>query len=243
MKIFPSLLLAAGLFIALSGPLPAAPGDSREENYGIGINQDTVLAFPFSMMVTGILNGEARIVISVDAAGKLIDTLVVGYTNMAFAESAVKALQQWSFEPSRVRGRPSASRADVLFIFKSDIGVMVESLPGTPDSSLLRDLRERYSYTASQLKDLDHIPTPLHVVPPAAVKTGLRGGKRTVTVEFYIDEAGKVRMPAIGREDPDDAYAAAAVAAVEQWQFEPPVRKGRRVLVLARQDFSFVPKP
>ena len=101
---------------------------------------------------------------------------------------------------------------------------------------------ERYSYSACRLRELDRIPIPAHVVPPTPPKGGLRD-KRTITVEFYIDEEGRVRMPAIDREEPDDAYAAAAVAAVEQWQFEPPTRKGLPVLVLARQDFAFVPKP
>jgi outer membrane biosynthesis protein TonB len=37
-------------------------------------------------------------------------------------------------------------------------------------------------------------------------------------------------------------YAAAAVSAVEQWRFEPPLRKGAPVLVYAQQEFSFHPK-
>jgi TonB family protein len=65
----------------------------------------------------------------------------------------------------------------------------------------------------------------------------------TVTVEFYIDEQGNVRMAAVPRESAGDIYAAAAVAAVEQWRFEPPLRKGRPVLVLAQQEFNFRPKP
>jgi hypothetical protein len=32
---------------------------------------------------------------------------------------------------------------------------------------------------------------------------------------------------------------AAAITAVEQWQFEPPVSRGRPVLVLVQQDFNF----
>ena len=64
----------------------------------------------------------------------------------------------------------------------------------------------------------------------------------TVTVEFYIDEQGTVRMAAVPRESAGDVYAAAAVAAVEQWRFEPPLRKGEPVLVLAQQEFKFRPK-
>jgi outer membrane biosynthesis protein TonB len=36
-------------------------------------------------------------------------------------------------------------------------------------------------------------------------------------------------------------FAAAAVNAVSEWQFEPPLSKGQKVLVAARQDFNFKP--
>jgi len=221
----------------------AAPRGSVDENAGMAINQTEVLVYPFSMTLSGILSGEARVVISVDATGQLNDALVVGYTHAAFADAAVKALKRWTFEPARVHGAARASRAHVLFTFKNDSGVMVQSLPGMTDATALRSGGARYIYLACQLRDLDRIPIPVQVVPPTPAKSGLHGAKRTVTVEFYIDEEGRVRGPAIDREEPDDAYAAAAVAAVEQWRFEPPVRKGRPVLVLARQDFNFIPKP
>jgi len=68
-----------------------------------------------------------------------------------------------------------------------------------------------------------------------------RGGK--VSVEFYIDETGRVRMPSVDLET-NEAYedlSATAIAAVGQWQFEPPTVKGRPVLVVAHQDFTFQP--
>ena len=60
-------------------------------------------------------------------------------------------------------------------------------------------------------------------------------------MEFYIDETGHVRLPAVSREtnEADEELSAAAVTAVEQWQFEPPVSKGKPVFVLAHQDFDF----
>jgi TonB family protein len=76
-------------------------------------------------------------------------------------------------------------------------------------------------------------------VPPAT-KPGNEA--HDVTVEFYIDEQGRVRMAAVPREAADDIYSAAAVAAVEQWRFEPPLRKGKPVLVLVEQLFRFRPK-
>ncbi len=236
-----SLLALFGTFSALSA---ASPFQAPDDNAGVGIEQTDGLIYPFSMTVIGVLAGEARVVISVDASGKLNDVLVVGYTKSAFAEAAVAALKRWQYEPARVRGAAHASRAHVLFTFKNGMGVMVQALPGSMGmASLSRSDEERYTYKACQLRQLDRIPLPVHVVPPTSFKSDPNSRKRTVAVEFYIDEEGRVRMPAIGRDEPDDDYAAAAVSAVEQWRFEPPTRKGLPVLVLAKQEFNFVNKP
>lgn len=230
-------IFLAAVSVGFSAPFSETSGD----NEGIAINQTEALAYPMAMTLEGILKGEVQVVISVDAEGRLNDTLVVGYTNAAFAKVAVDALRRWKFSPARARGVARASRAHVLFVFTNENGVMFQALPTNASISFVRSIKERYSYLACQLRDLDRIPVPVQVVRPVSPGTGLRA-KRTVTVEFYIDEEGRVRVPAIGRDDADDSFAAAAVSAVEQWRFEPPVRKGRAVLVLAKQEFTFVPK-
>jgi TonB family protein len=228
-----------GLFAAGLSPGANISRATSEENVGIAINQNSVLVYPPMMLYNAIYYGEARVVISVDENGKLTDYLVTGYTNEAFAEAAVGALRRWSYESARANGRARTSRADVLFIFR-DRGVIVQNLPGALEQHrTFGALQDRYTFKPCKLGELDRIPNPIHVVPPAATKSS---GLHTVTVEFYIDDEGKVRMPAVARESADDIYAAAAVSAVEQWRFEPPLRKGRPVLVYAQQEFSFRPK-
>jgi hypothetical protein len=50
-------------------------------------------------------------------------------------------------------------------------------------------------------------------------------------------------MPSVSREtnEANEELAAIAITAVSQWQFDPPTSKGKPVLVLAQQDFSFNP--
>ncbi len=228
------LVIASSALGLAAAKVCAAQGDA-----GIGIEQIVPLIYPVSMMAEGIYSGEVRAVISVDAEGNLSDWLVTGYTQKAFADAAASALQQWKYEPTIVAGRPRASRADILFKFRSE-GVIVMTLPGTSVRHAFRQmLEEHYVYRPNRLSDLDRIPTPVHVVSPAA---RIDGPPRKVTVGFYIDEEGRVRMPAVERESADDLLAAASVAAVEQWRFEPPLRKGRHVLVYANQDFTFKPR-
>jgi hypothetical protein len=231
--------------LLVSAVLPAArtvamPADSDSS---IVIHQTgRVLVFPTDLLMEGVPSGEVQVVLSVDAKGVLSDCLVVGYTNSGFADEVVQALKTWSYEPARVHGRALASRVDLKVTFKSDVSVMVVNLSQHYWELLSGDWR-RYAYRAYKLGELDRIPTPVQVVQPVLPKGDTpRGAPHRVTVEFFIDEKGRVRVPTVDRDEVDDVYAAAMVTAVEQWRFEPPMRHGRPVLVIAQQDFDFRPK-
>lgn len=207
---------------------------------GIGIEQVGVLAYPPLMAQNAIYSGDVRAVISVDATGRLYDLLVVAYTRPEFAEVAQAALRRWKYQPARINGRSISSRADIFFEFR-DRSVIVQTLPGAmARQTFLGNGKEPYAFAPCRLRDLDRIPIPLEVITPTVNSVT---EAHTVTVEFYIDEEGKVRMPAVPRDAANDVFAAAAVAAVEKWRFEPPLRNGRRVLVQAQQEFNFRPEP
>lgn len=234
-----ALLLLLLLLLSLPGLGSLAGPERSDDNIGIEIEQVGVLVYPPMMLYNAIYSGEVSAVISVDEKGVLTDYLVTGYTDQAFADTAVMALKRWNYKPARVRGRAQSSRADILFQFK-DQGVIVQNLPGALEQRALTGyMQGRYIYQPCKLRELDRIPTPVHVVRPA-IKSD--GSKHNVTVEFYIDEEGKVRMPAVAQESADDDFAAAAVSAVEQWRFEPPLRRGKPMLVYAQQEFTFHPK-
>lgn len=230
-------LVAGGLGAEILPLRPSMGG----ENAGIGIDRsgyDPV--YPPGMLYEAIYSGEARIAISVDAEGKLSDYLVIAYTQEEFAKVAVAALKRWRYHPALVRGEARASRAEIVFEFK-DKGVIVQSLPGALERRMiLGGLGDRYVYAPCLVGELDETPLLLEPVKPAIKGDGK---PHTIIVEFYIDEEGRARMPAVERQSMDDHYAAAAVMAVEQWRFSPPLRKGRPVLVRAQQKFSFDAKP
>jgi TonB family protein len=206
---------------------------------GIAVEQVGVLVYPPSMLYDGVDSGEVRLAISVDSDGKLIDCLLTAYTKREFADAVMAAIRRWHYLPARANGRAVASRTDLIFEFRNK-GVIVQTLPGAMlHRAYFESLDERYDYKPSQLRDLDRIPTPIHVVSPLANPDDK---VRSVTVGFYIDEEGKVRMAAVERAAADSLFAAAAVAAVEQWRFEPPLCKGKPVLVSVQQEFNFLPK-
>jgi TonB family protein len=244
MKPFSRPLLGAALLAALLSPASRAGAAPADEDSGVVIHQTgRVLVFPPKALSEGVPSGEVQVVLSVDAKGGLTDCLVVGYTLPEFAEAATAALKTWTYEPAHVHGRARASRLDLLITFKSEINVLVVSASLHFFERVSNEWGS-YSYKTCKLADLDRIPTPVHVIQPVLSKTDAdRAGVHVVTVEFFIDEEGRVRVPTVAREFADDAYAAAMVAAVEQWRFEPPQRRGHPVLVLAQQDFNFRSKP
>jgi len=209
------------------------------------INQTVDATYPPSMVTADVKSGAASVAISVDANGLLTDCVVTAYTNSAFAKEALAALRKWTFEPARIHGAPRNSKADLTFRFEFE-GVAVVSMDVILYNELVHFKIAPNSdvYSACTLSQLDRIPSPTKIVNPVYPKElarSSRGGR--VDVEFYIDPQGRVRMPSVNKEtiEANAELAAAAVMAVAQWQFAPPMSRGRPVLVLAHQDFDFKP--
>jgi TonB family protein len=240
MKLRGFFLYFTGLTLAL-GAVAATPATA--EYVPMKVIQTDAVNYPRRATDIGVTRGEVHVSVQVDETGKLMDHLVTAYTHPLLAESAVQALKKWKYEPAWVRGEPRSATVDLTFNFENR-GIVVVDL-SVSSYVQLRDVQLRpgaYSYGAKTLRQLDRIPTPTKVVqpvyPPDAVKPG-QGA--VVTVFFYIDEQGRVRLPAVSRETSErsNVLAAAAVNAVAQWQFEPPLSRGQAVLVAARQDFNF----
>jgi TonB family protein len=199
-------------------------------------------AYPQKVLALGLLQGEAMVSVQIDAEGVLTDYVVAAYSHPAFGEEAVAALKKWKFRPAQIRGVPVSATADFSFNFKSG-GVVVDlTVFSVPELLHFKLAPDAAAFSACTLSELDRIPTPTKIVKPSYTPEQARQTHVShVTVEFYIDEQGHVRMPAVSREtnEASEGLAAAAIAAIEQWQFEPPMLKGRPTLVLAEQDFDF----
>lgn len=197
--------------------------------------------YPQEALQLGIREGDARIAISVDKNGAIDDILAVAYSHPSFARSAINAIRRWKFQPAQYDGDPIAAATEVEIKYAVEGTVVITLTPvetvtlrmyemfnGNPDASWPRSLRE-----------LDRIPTPIAAPSPGYPKRFAEPGAHgSVTVSFYIDENGAVRLPSVSAAaDPD--LAAAAIDALRNWKFEPPTCRGRPVLVRASQQFNF----
>jgi TonB family protein len=236
---FPRLpLVCSALWLAV--PISAQTGAVATDQGSLQIVQTEPLRFPVLLNDSSVMNGDATVAIHVDQDGRLTDCLVTGYSRREFADTAVAALKEWSFVPSRVNGVPWPSVQEVHFdISRTGVVISVSGFDFVMDR-VDEMAEDSYAYRSHTLRELDRIPTPVHVVSPVspALVPGVK--RHTVAVDFYIDEKGMVRMPSVARADVGTAWAASALDAVRQWRFEPPLYRGRPTLVLVRQEFNFV---
>ncbi len=235
-----ALLTLACCAAPLAAQAPFASG--RLE--GLRVLETPLPLFPQELIALGVREGEVRLAIAVDKNGRLEDALAVAYTHPDFARSSLAAVKRWLFEPARYNGEPIAAASEVALKFQVE-GTVVVSLTAV-DSLNLR-LNRLFTQNAEAfrprtLSELDNIPTPLAAPSPPTPARFLRPTTRPgqVTVTFYIDETGAVRMPSVN-EDQDGELAAAALTALRDWKFEPPTCRGKPVLVRASQRFNFSP--
>jgi TonB family protein len=243
MKTQPFLLVCAACLLGL----PAARAQFQEPYYVPMKYTETVEpTFPSKVLPLGLMSGQADVSVQIDADGRLTDYVVAAYSHPAFADEAVAALKQWTYKPATIRGIPVSSAADFAFTFKTSGAVVDMSRFSITEFIRFRLAPGAEAFSACSLAQLDRIPTPTKIVKPAYTPDQASHTRQSrVTVQFYIDEEGHVRLPAVsaGTSEANEDLAAAAVAAVSQWEFEPPQYKGKPTLVLAEQDFDFKPAP
>jgi TonB family protein len=231
-------LVCSALWLAV--PISAQTDATATDQASLQIIETEVPRFPLLLNDTEVMNGDATVVVRVDRDGRLTDCLVTGYSRKEFSDTAVAELKAWSFVPPRVNGVPWSSVQEVHFNF-SRTGVVVSVSAFDFLKSHIEEIaNSTYVYRSRTLRELDSIPTPVHVVSPVSPPLVSGERKRTVAVDFYIDEEGRVRMPSVARVDAGTAWAASALDAVRQWRFEPPLYRGQPTLVSVRQEFDFV---
>lgn len=226
---------------------PLAWAQSRHSYVPMKIIETEPIRYPRDVADLGVVDGTTQIAIQVDEKGTLTDALVIGYTHKSFADAALAGLKKWNFEPAYLDDRAHGATMNLTIMFEMK-GLVVVNL--TADNVIevqrLRARSDLYGAWACSLSELDRIPTPKKVISPRN-PLGPDKTSRTVSlsVHFYIDQQGKVRLPAVSRaaSQENDAYAAEAISAISQWEFEPPLSHGKPTLVAASQEFNFKPGP
>jgi TonB family protein len=240
-KIIP-LLLATAAFPLVAATLSGAP-TPPELSKTIRLEHYTEPAFPVQFRNKSISEGYAQVQLLVAPDGTLLDVFVSAYSHPEFAESAEHAVRSWVFRavdstesgalPQRFNVRINFRREGMIVV-QGDFQEIVKAYLGQRDTDV--------SVGICKLRDLDNTPEAVNLVVPAyPEELKKQNVKGAAAISFFIDETGRVRVPSVA-ESSRSEFAAAAVAAVSQWTFVPPLRKGRPTRVFAVQEFNFTPE-
>lgn len=231
-----SRMLFAVLSTLAAMPVFAVAAETPVERKSLHIIQTEEAVFPRALRQQGITEGWARIAISVGADGRLLDALPVAYSHKPFADQAVDVLRRWRYEPMLLGGEPVGTQTEIVFNFQA-VGVVLDY--GVSERYLERFTEGQAAYRPCSLKELDRVPARIQAssprYPDELARKGIVGH---AVVEFYIDESGTVRMPAVVSADFNE-LGIFAIAAIESWKFEPPTSNNKPVLARVRQSFDF----
>lgn len=204
------------------------------------IEQTVEPQFPHALSLTHITTGEARVVVNIDADGKLVDWLVTGYTHKAFADEAVSVLKEWRYTAATEHGQPIGVRTELRFEFEAT-GRVVSLMAIETQEVLLKHMgiQPTLITRVCTLPELDRPIAPVNPAQPAySRQAGAPAAARSVMIDFYVDEKGQPRMPVVVNT-PHEVLAQVAVGALNQWRFTAPTRAGKPVAVRVRQEFIF----
>jgi TonB family protein len=225
-------------FLAFSFAVSASLGGAQATP--LRIEQTVEPRFPHALSLSHITEGEARVVVNIDADGKLVDWLVTGYTDKAFADESVSVLKLWRYEAPTEDGQPIGIRTELRFEFEAKGRVVSLTAIETPEVLLKQmGVGPRFIANVYGLSELDQPVAPINPTSPHyPAQPASPTQRHTVVVDFYVDEKGQPRMPVVVNSS-HDHFAHAAVDALNRWRFTAPTRAGRPVSVRVRQEFIF----
>ena len=150
--------------------------------------------------------------LNLDTTGAIVAAEPVGNVKPPLLAAIRGSLQKWRFAPARKGGQPAVSELVVPVLCQPTM-------------------------KASAGKDI--LPKVIFQEPPVYPRDMARFGIRgEVTIDFTVDEQGRVQNPVIFQSD-NPAFDEPALKALRQWKFQPGTRDGQPVKVRQRVPMVF----
>jgi outer membrane biosynthesis protein TonB len=203
-----------------------------------------MLSFPGKAYAQGVSTGRATVGVMLDAAGKPEDFLLIRYSQPYFGDALMHRAREMSYTPLRIKGSAVPGRFDIGYQFTPDLPVVTNAMFDAINERFDVDIDggARFVYAPHEEMELDEgrlyasrsavplIPDGYHPVDGKAPQAAL--------VTFYVDEAGRVRLPNVeSAESP--LLVPNLIKAIKYWQFKAPTVKGRPVLVYTARALPF----
>jgi len=200
------------------------------------------IQFPGQAVHEGIATGRATVGVFVDAAGQPKDYLLIRCTKAYFGDALLEEARRRTYTPRQLKGAPIPSAFVFSYAFEPPAGMnAISNFEAASRRSEDIQGGAQYVYRPRTEPEIDGgqlVPTQvaIPVLPRALIPQD--GKPVRALVSFYVDEKGRVRLPNVESSLPPQ-FVTAAVAAVQQWAFKPPVSKGQPVLVHTMRALTF----
>jgi|ERR1035437_5968694 TonB family protein len=226
---------------AFAYPLAAQEPNNDKSIQKLRLEKFVMPEFPSYVQLTGNNRGVVTVAIGRDTEGHVTDVLVLDSTHPRLSQSVVDAVSKWKFV---FPANPPPSGQEIVpivrFLFTAKGISIVSALTGSL-ASKDRDVNENSPVILPAFAELDTVPKPINnPMPRFTGALADRAASTTVTVKFFVDETGKVRVPIIIDSSVPE-LGRAVLAAVEQWRYEPPRMGGHETIALEIQTFNFGP--
>jgi TonB family protein len=194
--------------------------------------------FPRQLLTTLVQEGFATVVFTFDADGKITDRIVLAASHPAFVTAVYEAVSEWELDTRELR--PSMRREMIRFDFARQ--------PAIVPMNQLSAMRSQFSpyvdqpgtavLTCQEAELRPKLQPQATVAPEFPRELLARHVRGVATVGFVVDAEGRVRVPAV-TDASEPEFGDAALAAVRQWRFAPPLQGGVPVRVVAERTFRF----
>jgi TonB family protein len=194
---------------------------------------------PARLRMEGLRDGRITFAVDVDAEGKLNDWIVTEASHAELIAPCIAAVKRWRFIPARYDGVRVPARTQFTLNISQTGAVINRSMVDMVSVFMEQIAGRAPDYRISRADEIDRPLTVLSRVSPDYARDAERqgvGGR--VRVYFFVDEEGRVRLPAVPA-DTHPYLSGVAVKAMREWKFTPPTRAGRPVAVAAVQEFDF----
>jgi len=206
--------------------------DSGPRENGPPVVQNVVdPVYPYDLLRAGVAGSASERMI-VDKQGRVVFVQILSASDPQFGLALAAALESFTFDPALRNGVPGFARVTYEHDFlKKDLS-----------NSNVGDALDREETRPGSIHSSDELDQPLrpfsHSAPifPTAWRGRVSTG--TATVEFLVSKDGHVCLPRIvSASAPEFGYA--AVQAVSEWLYDPPLVGGSPAVVRMRLPINF----
>jgi TonB family protein len=172
----------------------------------------------------------------IDPAGRITRMTVLNADAPDWAVLAARAMYgSWKLEPARRGGQPCFAGVRTSVEFIPDGTGTVPVSPAVTE--LFRELTKAQPAVV-QLANLDEPPHPYVQNQPAPDWVPAEQARGRVVIDYFIDPAGDVLIPAVVSA-PHPELGAFAAQTVQGWVFAPPRRNGQAITAHATAVFDY----